>query len=202
MKKVLTLLAFFAVLAGLQNSFGQFHFGAQLSALKNTKEDFGITGFGVHARLFLGKNLAIGGNIRIWPKKYEEDTEGSVKVRYGNFLGNTSGMLEYYFGERDIRPYVGMDAGFYFTNSVLQIKDGNTTITDESHSQSYFGLGPKIGLGLDLTSFIGFFGQIQYNALFGKAEKIESATFRSKPIDKFWSFDVGAYLRMKPAGNR
>lgn len=199
MKKIYTLSITLLLTIFFLSARAQYNLGVQLSALKNTNQDISITGFGVHGRIFAGNNLALGANFRLWPKKYEAIQQGTTLIRSAHFVGDLAGMLEYYFGQNKIRPYIGADAGAYFTNSVLQIKDNGNTSYDESDRKTYFGIAPKIGLGMDVTGPIGFFAQIQYNALFGNARDLQSGGFQTKAIDKFWSFDVGAYLRLKAA---
>lgn len=65
-------------------------------------------------------------------------------------------------------------------------------------------------MGLELeVGPVGIFGQVQYNALFGSGDPNSivipgavGGSIETKPVTKFWNFDVGLYFKLGDRRNR
>jgi outer membrane protein W len=208
MKPVVTFFVLFLFIAG--SATAQLILGGQASLLNN--EGNNQWGGGVQVKGLIGDRLAIGGIIRSYPKNLQSETGTiggeSVTITSGNAITPVAGMIEYYFGKKaDFNPYIGTDAGLYFNRNFTIVNSDEVDVVNQDTKKTYFGIAPKAGFMIKTGGLFAIFAQAQYNFLFGSGDPEEitvpgfgGASIETKPADKFWTFDAGILLRLKPAG--
>lgn len=199
----LGLTFFFAVLTNSSNA--QIQVGLHGSRLEGTGSS--QWGGGGHLKFLLGDKLAFGVGARVYPKdmKTEKSTINGTdyRVSRGNTIVPVTGSVDYYFGETALRPYLGADLGAYFTQHVYSVvqDNGSSSYYNTSNKRTYFGAAPRAGLNIELGA-VGLFGQAGYNILFGSGNQDDISVpgittgIDAKPTDKFWTFDVGIFLKL------
>ncbi|MCE7065505.1 outer membrane beta-barrel protein [Dyadobacter sp. CY326] len=123
----------------------------------------GLWGGGAQLRFFLGPHLAVGATAKVFTEDLEI-TPGTGSIETSSSIIPVSGLLEYYFTEKGIRPYIGTEAGVYF----LKLKAGNLKA-----NASNFGVAPKVGLQIPLGKTFGIFAEGAYNIVFGNENSIQ-----------------------------
>jgi hypothetical protein len=206
MKKV--LFTMMGVAAFALTSKAQIELAAQGSYLAGTGSNSNVKlwGGGVHAKFFLGKNLAIGAIIRAYPKTSAQNTVGAVSYTISNVVTNYAATLDYSLSKNDnaIQPYIGVDAGINAGNQIVKYNNSSTTAQsiENTNKQSHFLLAPKVGLNIGLGKTFGIFGQAQYNFAFGdNASNTTSVSgipnpITTTPVSKFFTLDAGIYVRL------
>lgn len=186
-------------------SFSQIQIGVHGSRLEGTGSS--QWGFGGNFKVLLADKFAIGASVRGYPKdvKTQELSIGGTnyKMTYGNTVVPVTGSLDYYFGSAPVRPYLGADVGAYFTQYVSSIvqSNGDSGGYNKSNKKTYFGAAPRAGVNIELGP-VGIFGQAGYNILFGSGDRKKwvvpgiTDPVDTKATDKFWSFDVGVFLKL------
>jgi len=153
-------------------SFAQFSVGLQGGIAKSDLEDSKtIAGGGVNLRVFASPNFAIG----VAGKIYSDGTDYRVAGQTLSYTGNlvpVTGTLDYYFGTGVIRPYVGGDAGVYF--SKYDAKFNGEKIA-ESKKHSNFGAAPRVGVIFALNDNIGLQVEGIYHFIFGNKDNSANA---------------------------
>ena len=204
MKKILILTAGIAFLSGIHAN-AQIQIGAQGSYLKGTGDNnTTLWGGGAHAKFYLGQRLAFGGVVRVYPKNTSSETIGGTTYTSGDYITNVAGTFDILLGKKDqlIQPYIGADAGVSINNHTVTYTNNNQQVA-VNNNKTFFLLSPKVGVNLGLLPSFGVFGQAQYNAAFGDGENLNNTTFPSsfntKPVDKYFTFDVGLYFRLTGA---
>ena len=202
--KKLFLLPMAALLVSM-GAYAQVQIGAQGSYLKGTGDnDASLYGGGVHAKFYLGQHLGFGGAVRVYPKNTKAQKIGDTTYTSGDYITNVSGSFDILLGKKDdlVQPFIGADAGVSFNNHSITKSNGSYQKI-ENNNQSFFLLSPKVGLNLGLLPSFGVFGQAMYNLTFGDGKNLNSNTFptslNTKPVDKYFTFDVGVYFRLEPA---
>lgn len=209
MKKLIILAAF---ICAASQANAQFLIGAHASRLNNAEQ--GKWGGGIFAKALIGDRFAAGINVKAYPQSFSKAAVQNIggqeyNVSYGNVVIPALVTFDYRFGET-VRPYIGVDVGMYSTRDIVRYNSPsqNFTRTDESNQKWYFGAAPKVGLELEVGP-VGIFGQVQYNALFGSGDRnkitIPGATggsIETKPVSKFWNFDVGLYFKLGDRRNK
>lgn len=202
-------LCFLSVLASLlivstTKTFSQVQIGLHGSRLEGTNAS--NWGFGGNVKVLFADHFAVGVAVRGYPKNMKTDELNiggtSYKISRGNTIVPVTGSLDYYFGESFVRPYIGADVGAYFTQNAVTMSSssGNTGSYNISDKKTYFGAAPRVGINVG-TGPVGVFGQAGYNFLFGSGDNKNvtipgiNSSIDSKPTDKFWTFDVGVYLK-------
>ncbi|MGN6491453.1 MAG: hypothetical protein ACTHLE_05605 [Agriterribacter sp.] len=185
-------------------SFSQVQIGVHGSRLEGSGAS--QWGFGGNIKFLLADKFAIGASVKGYPKdmKTENFSMGgnNYKVARGNTIVPVTGSVDYYFGQAPIRPYLGADVGAYFTQYVFSMtqNNGSSSYYNTSNKKTYFGAAPRAGLNVELGP-VGIFGQAGYNFLFGSGDRDKLTVpgitdpIDSKATDKFWSFDVGLFVK-------
>lgn len=193
-----------ALLAGFHSN-AQVQIGAQGSYLKGTGDNkASLWGGGVHAKFYLGNFIALGGVIRSYPKQTNKVSFGNQTVTTSDLVTNVSGSADILLGKKDdlIQPFIGADAGVSFNNQIVTTSNNSQQNVDNKNSQAFFLLSPKAGINLGLLPSFGAFATAQYNLAFGNGNQkdvsINNAPnpFKSKPVDKYFTFDIGIYFRL------
>ena len=205
MKLTFSILCTVLFLSFSAVSFSQVQIGLHGSRLEGTGSS--QWGGGGHFKVLFGDKFAVGLGVRAYPKdmKTENTTiDGTdYKIARGNTIIPVTGSVDYYFGESMIRPYVGADAGAYITQYVFSMTEnnGSSSFYDTKDKKTYFGAAPRVGLNMELGP-VGIFGQAGYNFLFGSGDKDDISVpgittgIDAKATDKFWTFDVGVFLKL------
>ncbi len=202
MKKVSILMLAILVSYG---AFSQFQVNASGSYLKGTGDnDRSLWGGGLTGKFLLGNNIAIGAGFRVSPK-IEKSSSGLI----GGSTITTSDNLSQIFGSLDIflsskknaiQPYVGVDAGISNTNRTIVASGTGSGIGSFENKETFFYLAPKVGVNIGLSPAVGIFGQASYGLTFGNGEDLNDLPeYDSKPVDKFFVFDAGLYIRLSGA---
>ena len=125
------------------SGFAQLSLGVQGGLAKSNRDNSKtVAGGGVNLRGFLSPNFAIG----VASKIYADGTYYTVAGQTLSFTGTVmpvTGTLDYYFTQGIIRPYIGGDAGMYF--SKYNAKYNGKTVA-ESSKHSNFGTAPRLGV--------------------------------------------------------
>ena len=208
MKPVISFVVLFLFVAA--SASAQLILGGQASLLNHDGNN--QWGGGVQIKGLIGDRLAIGGIIRSYPKNLQSETSSisgeNVTITSGNAITPVAGMIEYYFGKKSaVNPYLGTDAGVYFNHNYTVVNSDNVDVVNQDTKKAYFGIAPKAGLMIKTGGLFAIFAQAQYNFLFGSGDPenitvpgFGGASIETKPADKFWTFDAGILLRLKPAG--
>lgn len=199
MKKMMLSL----LLAGVSTlGFSQFQLGAHGSYLKGTGDNKSqLWGGGLHGKFYLGGNLALGAGFRTFPKT-EKVTTGSTTVTTADNLSQLYGSFDLLLSKKKsfIQPFIGADAGLSFTTRSVLVSSGQTSTGSVENKNTYFYLAPKAGLNIGLSPAIGLFGTASYGLTFGSGDPANPGPIpnpvETKPVDKFFVFDAGIYIRL------
>jgi len=124
----------------------------------------GIYGGGFQYRYFLKSNIAVGLSGQYLIEKI--DRALSLKTIRGQATYiPVNLMAEYYFREKGIRPYVGLEAGVNF-----QKVEGYNIIVDKSAVKP--GIAPKVGVLLPMGRRLQFAVEASYNVVFGSDNSV------------------------------
>ena len=193
MKKILIkALCMAAVAMGVSTtSFAQFSIGLQGGVAKpNVEDSKTIAGGGLNLRVFASPQLAIGVAGKIYADGSKYTFAGQTFETTGRVTPVT-GTIDYFFTTGVVRPYIGGDAGVYFSGYDAKY-NGNTILESQKHSN--FGAAPRAGfvfafgnLGIQVEGIYHFvFGNKNYSANTGSANNID---FES--TSKFGGVNVG-----------
>jgi outer membrane protein W len=186
MKKYFLTIALLATafIVTTQKAAAQFSLGVHGSYfVPDAKGADGKFGAGVQAKVFLGQQFAIGAGV----KSIGEKSSGTG-YEFTNSIVPVTGMAEYYFSTGAIRPYLGAEAGVFFStlkSEILGVTTKNTT--------SNFGVAPKFGLAIPIGN-LGIFAEGSYNFIFDK----EDASGNGSPTNA--NFDSSSKFFMVNAG--
>jgi len=148
----------------------------------------------------VANRVAIGGTVRSYFKNYAELSVNGSSIKSADAVTQLAGMLEIYFGQT-IQPYIGTDAGVYFTNHIVQGGSTGSGAYNVSEHKSYFGAAPKAGIQFNVGA-VSPFVQGQYHILFGGGDVINIDDINSETHDKFWTLDFGILLQVGKVGGK
>ena len=142
-KQLIRSFAAVAILLTVSSAVqAQFSLGLQGGLAKSNVEDSKtVAGGGVNLRVFTSPNFAFGVAGKIYADGSDYTVAGQTISTTGT-LTPVTGTLDYYFLDGFLRPYVGADAGVYF--SKYDAKYNGTTFL-ESSKHSNFGAAPRAG---------------------------------------------------------
>ncbi|KAA6439275.1 hypothetical protein FEM33_13460 [Dyadobacter flavalbus] len=158
--------------------FAQFSLGLQGGIAKSNVEDSKtVAGGGVNLRVFASPKLAFGVAGKIYADGSDYTIAGQTLSSTGTLMPVT-GTVDYFFSESFIRPYVGADAGVYFSKYDAKF-NGNTILESSRHSN--FGAAPRAGLlfafgnvGIQLEGIYHFvFGNKNHSSTTGSASNVD-----------------------------
>jgi outer membrane protein W len=143
-KKAFRSLAIAAFVLTLSSAgYAQFSLGLQGGIAKSNVEDSKtVAGGGVNLRVFASPNVAVGVAGKIYADGSDYRIAGQTLSTTGT-LTPVTGTIDYFFTTGVIRPYVGGDAGVYFSKYNAKY-NGNTILESSRHSN--FGAAPRAGL--------------------------------------------------------
>lgn len=147
---VLALLSFMAMNAQAQMSVGATA-GLQLP-MGDFADGFKMgIGFNISGRYMLKDNLAVGANVGF--TKFGGEVDG-----YSASIMPITGMVEYYFSEGSMRPFVGGDVGLY--NYKINI---DVAGFESSASETYLGFAPTGGVLIEKSESLSFIIKGKYH---------------------------------------
>lgn len=161
------LLGIFSLVAICSTSaFSQFSLGLQGGLAKSNVEDSKtIAGGGINLRYFASEQFAIG----VAGKIYADGTNYRIAGQDLSFTGTltpVTGTADFFFTTGMVKPYVGGDAGMYFSKYKGKF-NGNTF--SESSTHSNFGAAPRLGLIFDFGN-VGIQVEGIYHFIFGNKD--------------------------------
>jgi hypothetical protein len=113
-----TLAIVLVILTISSASFAQFSLGLQGGIAKSNVEDSKtVAGGGVNLRVFASPQFAIGVAGKIYADGSDYTIAGQT-LRTRGTLTPVTGTLDYFFATGVLRPYIGGDAGVYFSNTM------------------------------------------------------------------------------------
>ena len=191
-KQLIHSLAVMAFLLTVSSAVhAQFSLGLQGGIAKSNVEDSKtVAGGGVNLRVFTSPNFAFGVAGKIYADGSDYTVAGQTISTTGT-LTPVTGTLDYYFLDGFLRPYVGADAGVYFSKYDAKY-NGNTFLESSKHSN--FGAAPRAGiifafgnLGIQVEGIYHFvFGNKNHDATTGGPGNVD---FES--TSKFGGVNVG-----------
>lgn len=190
-KLILSLAVFALIVTATSASFAQFSLGLQGGVAKSNVEDSKtVAGGGVNLRVFASPQFAIGVAGKIYADGSEYRVAGQTLTSTGTLMPVT-GTLDYFFTKGAIRPYIGGDAGVYFSKYKAKW-NGETVLESSTHSN--FGTAPRAGLvfafgniGIQVEGIYHFvFGNKNHSSETGSVDNID---FES--TSKFGGVNVG-----------
>lgn len=207
MKKIKQILVAVTALFMVQAANAQFQLGANASYLKGTGDNnASLWGGGVNAKFFIGNRVALGGGFRTFPKTKDATLiNGTTQTSTTDALSQIYGSLDFQIAKKQsaLQPYIGVDAGASISSRTIKITNGSTTVIDQKNQSTFFYLAPKAGLNIAISPAFGLYGQALYGLTFGDGESINIGQvpnpIETKPVDKFFIFDFGIYLRIAGA---
>ncbi len=179
------------IMTATSASYAQFSLGLQGGVAKSNVEDSKtVAGGGVNLRVFASPQFAIGVAGKIYADGSDYRVAGQNLSTTGTLMPVT-GTLDYFFTTGVIRPYVGGDAGVYFSKYDAKW-NGNTVLESSKHSN--FGAAPRAGLlfafgnlGIQVEGIYHFvFGNKNHSSQTGSVDNID---FES--TSKFGGVNVG-----------
>ncbi|QRR00879.1 hypothetical protein [Dyadobacter sandarakinus] len=159
-------------------SQAQFSLGLQGGVAKSNVEDSKtVAGGGINLRVFPSPQLAFGVAGKIYADGSDYRVAGQTLSTTGT-LTPVTGTVDYFFTDGFIRPYVGGDAGVYFSKYDAKF-NGNTVLESSRHSN--FGAAPRAGLvftfgnlGIQVEGIYHFvFGNKNYSSTTGNVDNID-----------------------------
>ncbi|MHA4740556.1 hypothetical protein [Dyadobacter sp. MSC1_007] len=191
-KTLISSLAVLALILTLSSaSYAQFSLGLQGGVAKSNVEDSKtVAGGGVNLRVFASPQFALGVAGKIYADGSEYNVAGQTLKTTGTLMPVT-GTLDYFFTQGAVRPYIGGDAGVYFSKYDAKW-NGNTVLESSTHSN--FGTAPRAGivfafgnLGIQVEGIYHFvFGNENHSSQTGSVDNID---FES--TSKFGGVNVG-----------
>ena len=149
----------------------------------------GAWGGGIGAKYYLHPKMAVGVRVRTYIEKDIQEGNGLVG-RLTAVTMPVMGTFVYQLTDRDLHPYVGMEAGIIRTvvNADLSF-NGRQTYNDVAVNTT-FGFAPKVGVGYDLTQGLTLIGEAIYNVGLGK-DQAGDTQFRFQQSARFLTVHVG-----------
>jgi hypothetical protein len=144
----------------------------------------------LRARVYPMDKLHIGVNAGYFVYPAATTVSGALLSADGNYsvIPITAG-VEYYFFDKIVKPYAGLDVGLYLNSfkSTVEVLGTKSTATT---SESYFGLAPNAGVMFGLSPITNLNVGIKYPTIFGKNAQDETET------QSFLMFQVGLHFKI------
>lgn len=121
-------------------------------------------GGGVNAKIFLSSKLDIGVGIKAFGENRKFQAAGQT-LEYSAGIIPITGMIDYYFTDGFLRPYIGGEVGVYATGYRIKFNGQETSKINSTN----VGVAPKAGLMLALGN-LGIFAEADYNIMFGNKD--------------------------------
>ncbi|HEV7379020.1 MAG TPA: hypothetical protein VGN64_04455 [Dyadobacter sp.] len=192
MKRITKTLCVAMIAVGVTTaSHAQFSLGLQGGVAKSNVEDSKtIGGGGINFRVFASPHLALGVAGKIYADGSKYTIAGQTIETTGVVMPLT-GTVDYFITRGFVRPYIGGDAGVYFSGYDARL-NGNSVF--ESDKNSNFGAAPRAGLvfafgnlGIQVEGIYHFvFGNKNHSATTGTANNVDF-----KSTSKFGGVNVG-----------
>ncbi|MPR33404.1 outer membrane protein [Salmonirosea aquatica] len=127
----------------------------------------GAWGGGIGIKYYLLPKIAVGIRGRAYIENVTQEGNGLVG-RLTAVTVPVMGTFVYQFTDRDLHPYVGLEAGIIRTAVNADLSFNSNKVYDDVVVNTTFGFAPKIGVGYDLTQGLTAIGEVLYNIGLGK----------------------------------
>jgi outer membrane protein W len=202
MKRIILTLVTLAFFAQANAQLMLSASGAYLKSADNSDAK-GQWGGGLAVKYLIADKFGIGATVKGFARNTATNTYGEITVKSGDVIVPALITLDYRFGQSEnVKPYIGLDGGAYFTSTVLDVSSSTSTTNSTTNRKTYFGVAPKIGIEAGAT-WIGVFAQVQYNATFGSGDSQNvtvpgvNTSADVKPTGKFWTFEAGIFVKLQ-----
>jgi hypothetical protein len=180
MERIMTRSVMVAAFVTILNytAFAQLSLGIQGGLAKSNRENSKtVAGGGANLRVFASPNFALG----VAGKIYADGTDYNFAGQSLSFTGTltpVTGTVDYFFTEGALRPFIGGDAGVYFSRYNAKY-NGNKIAESSKHSN--FGAAPRAGVvfafgnvGLQVEGIYHFvFGNKNNRAQTGSVDNVD-----------------------------
>jgi hypothetical protein len=167
--------------------------GILISYLNGSPNAGSQYGAGILVERTLADHFHLGGSARTWFSNRWHERSGTFGSQViTDAASSISIIADYEFGKKGVSPYLGLDAGYYFTK--VNFENTNTPEINASYPDNYLGAAPKLGLryhGGLITPFL----RVQYHYLMGGGKTMEQ--YRLYPtgvIDKITVKSYSAFI--------
>ncbi|TDB63426.1 outer membrane beta-barrel protein [Arundinibacter roseus] len=149
----------------------------------------GVWGGGVAVKYYLNSQMAFGVRGRLYAESIQQSGNGiSGSLTAVNIP--IMGMFEYHFSERDLHPYVGMEAGVIRSALTADISFNRQQFYNDTVSDLHLGVAPKAGVGYDLTQGLTAMAEVIYTVGFGK-NQAGNTQFNLESASRFLTVHAG-----------
>ncbi|GAB4020546.1 hypothetical protein [Spirosoma koreense] len=176
----------------------QFSVGAHGSLASSDVEGSNtLYGGGLFAKIYLSSQFDVGIGVKAFGETRSFSAVGQT-LEYSAGIIPVTGMIDYYFTDGVLRPYIGAEAGVYSTAYRIKFNSQETSKVTSTN----VGVAPKVGLVLALGN-LGIFAEGAYNLMFGN--KNGSATVGNlgnvnfDRTSKFFTLNVGLQIGLPTA---
>lgn len=163
-----TLLCLLLILGLGTATRAQLSFDASVGYILPTEQGSeGAWGGGIGAKYYIQPQMAVGVRVRTFIQNVRQEGNGLD----GHLTAVTipiMGTFVYQFTNRDLHPYVGLEAGMIRTALTADLSYNGKKIYDDVSTNNTFGLAPKVGVGYDLTQGLTMTAEAMYNVGLGK----------------------------------
>jgi hypothetical protein len=172
---------------------GQFSVGIHGSlASGDAKGSETFYGGGLNAKLFLSSKLDIGVGLKAFGENRKFEAGGQT-FEYSAGIIPITGMIDYYFADGFLRPYIGAEAGVYSTGYRIKFNGQESSKINSTN----VGVAPKVGLVLALGN-LGIFAEGTYNVMFGNKDGNANVggvnNINFEKTTKFFMLNVGIQI--------
>ncbi|WP_420147665.1 hypothetical protein [Spirosoma sp.] len=149
-------------LFAVTSSQAQFSVGAHGSlATGDAQGSETFYGGGAFAKIYLSSRFDVGVGVKAFGESRSFNA-GGQNLELSAGIIPVTGMIDYYFTDGFLRPYIGAEAGVYSTAYRVKFNGQETSKVTTTNA----GVAPKVGLVLALGN-LGIFAEGAYNFMFG-----------------------------------
>ncbi|QHV94187.1 hypothetical protein [Spirosoma endbachense] len=160
---ILTSVCLFVLIA--HSALAQFSVGINGSVASSDVEGSEtFYGGGLNAKIFPTSNFAIGLGIKAFGESRKFSAAGQT-LEYSAGIIPITALVDYYFTDGFLRPYVGAEVGVYAVASSIKFNGQESSKVNSTNG----GVAPKIGLLLAIGN-LGIFAEGAYNIIFGNKD--------------------------------
>ena len=147
---------------GAATANAQFSLGLNGGVLIPTEDGIG-TGFGgaISGEYLLNPNIGVGLSFGYYSLEKFKMEESGISIEFTPTVMPITLTGRYYFLTEELRPYGGVDVGFYSLG--LRSKVMGISVSD---SESHFGCAPVVGLQYGLTNALALDVNAKYHLVF------------------------------------
>lgn len=180
-------------LFALTPALAQFSVGingsAAFSDIKGSETTYGG---GLNAKIFLGSKLDVGIGIKALGES-RSFSAGGQTLEYSAAIIPITALIDYYFTEGVLRPYVGAEVGAYSVGTRIKFNGQESSKIYSTNA----GIAPKVGLMLAVGN-LGIFAEGAYNVIFGNNDGSANigsvGNINFEETSRFFAVNVGIQI--------